>query len=68
MIENTILTNLINNEEFLRKTLPFIKSDYFTDRIHKNVFNLIEAYSKEYNKQPTTAALVIDADKLEKVN
>lgn len=68
MIENTILTNLINNEEFLRKTLPFIKSDYFTDRIHKNVFNLIEAYSKEYNKQPTTAALVIDADKLEKVS
>jgi len=68
MIENTILSNLIYNEEYLRKTLPFIKVEYFTDRIHKHVFNLIEAYTKEYNKQPTTAALVIDAEKLEKVS
>lgn len=64
MIENTILSNLIYNEEYLRKVLPFIKAEYFTDQIHKRVFKLIDSYCKEYNKQPTTTALVIDADKI----
>jgi hypothetical protein len=32
-IEQTILTNLIYNEQYTRKVLPFIKGDYFSDRI-----------------------------------
>ena len=31
--ENTILSNLIHNEEFARKSVPFLKEEFFRDRI-----------------------------------
>ena len=50
MIEQQILTNLVTNESFLRKTLPFLKEEYFHDRVHKQVFKLINDYALKYNK------------------
>ena len=37
-IERTALRNLIHNEQYCRKVLPFIKEDYFTDRLEKVLF------------------------------
>ena len=37
-LEVTILSNLIYNEKYTRKVLPFLKSDYFTAREHKIIF------------------------------
>ena len=34
-IEQTALSNLIHNEEYTRKVLPFIKEEYFTDKLEK---------------------------------
>jgi len=62
MIEQSILSNLINNEQYFRKSIPFLKQDYFQDRSHKLAFKLIDDYVKKYSSQPTTKALVIDLE------
>lgn len=59
-IEKTIFNNLLNNEDYGRKVIPFLKSDYFHDRNDKVVFELIDSYVNEYNAFPTKEALVID--------
>jgi replicative DNA helicase len=63
-IENTILSNLVFNESFGRKTIPFLREDYFQDQSDKVVFNLIDKYVKKYNAFPSKEALAIDATNL----
>jgi hypothetical protein len=60
MIEKVILANLAMNEEFARKVIPFVKPEYFHDRVDKTVFDLIDSYSKKYNKFPNKAALSVE--------
>jgi replicative DNA helicase len=43
-VEKLILENLIFNDEYNRKVLPFLKDEYFTDQKHKIVFDLIKTY------------------------
>ena len=40
-IERTALSNLIHNEEYTRKVLPFIKEEYFSDRTERLLFTEI---------------------------
>jgi replicative DNA helicase len=58
-IETTVLKNLIHNEDYLRKVIPFLKEDYFTDTTDKISFKLISDFVKKYNKSPTIEALEI---------
>lgn len=58
--ERTILGNLINNEQYGRKVIPFIKSDYFGNPSEKIVYELIDEYVGKYNAFPTKGALKID--------
>lgn len=57
MIENTILSNLISNEDYGRKTIPYLRSEYFTDNDQRIIFGLVEEYVKKYNKFPNKEAL-----------
>ena len=59
-LEVTILNNLISNEEFTRKVLPFLKSDYFTVRSYKIIFAEIHEYITNYNALPSLNALSIE--------
>lgn len=68
MIENTILSNLISNEDYGRKTIPYLRSEYFTDNDQRIVFGLIEEYVKKYNKFPNKEALSVDLHDLEGLN
>ena len=61
-IEQTILKNLIQSEEFARKVLPFIKDEYFTEQDEKTVFNGVFDYFQKYTKTPTVEALLINLD------
>jgi replicative DNA helicase len=54
-----ILSNLIFNEEYVRKVLPFVHSDYFTEKIHKIIFDEISEFTTKYNSPPTKEALTI---------
>jgi replicative DNA helicase len=58
-LEQTILKNLIYNEDYLRKVLPFIKDEYFSDNVDKVLFNEITSFTETYNNSPTIEALTI---------
>ena len=59
-LETTILRNLFYNEEFTRKTLPFIKEEYFTDKTEKILFKEINSFVNTYNNLPTYESVVIN--------
>ena len=62
MLDTIILVNLIKNERYLRKVLPFIKDEYFTDNEHKYAFNKIREYVEKYNNPPTLEAMSVAFD------
>ena len=57
---NTIFSNLLFNESYARKVIPFLKEDYFSDQADKTLFGLIEDYVHKYNAFPSKEALTID--------
>jgi replicative DNA helicase len=68
MIEELIFSNLLHNEEYSRKVIPFLKDEYFKESTHKVLFNLIDTYTKKYSKFPTKEALYIDLSNLTNIN
>ena len=67
-VEFLILRNLIHNEEYVRKVVPFIKADYFEDYNQKVVFEEIIKFVEEYNKPATKEILCIEAEKRQDIN
>ena len=67
-IEFLILRNLLYNEEYLRKVIPFIKSVYFQDNNQKIVFEEILSFVSEYNEVPTKEILSIEVEKRKDIN
>src|SRR5210317_1034861 len=61
-IELVVLKHLLNDEDYARRTLPYLKEEYFSDRIEKNVYRHIDDFIKKYNNQPTREALIIEMD------
>ena len=59
-LEVTILSNLLYNEKYVRKVLPFLKVDYFTDRSHKVIFLEIHEYVSQYDALPSLNAIGIE--------
>ena len=59
-IERTALTQLVTNELYARKVLPFIKGDYFSDKTERTVFEEIAKFVDKYNKIPTQTSLEIE--------
>jgi len=59
-IELTILRNLIHDEEFLRKVLPFIEPDYFDERTERVIFEEIATFAQEYDRILTPEILGIE--------
>ena len=62
-LETTILKNLIYNEEYTRKVLPFLSVNYFQEREDKILYEKINEYITQYNALPTQEALAIELDK-----
>ena len=61
-IETTILRNLIFNEEYSRKVIPFIRSDYFEQRTEKIIFEEIVEFITKYDSAITIEALNIETE------
>ena len=61
-IEKTALSNLISNENYARKVIPFIKGDYFDVREERIVFEEILKFVDKYNKIPTKTSLGIEVE------
>tara|TARA_B100001996_G_scaffold9573_1_gene8082 strand:- start:1965 stop:3338 length:1374 start_codon:yes stop_codon:yes gene_type:complete len=67
-IERTALSNLIHNENYCRKVLPFIKEEYFADRHEQLLFTEIYKFVNKYNSLPTKEALSIEINSAKSVN
>ncbi len=67
-IEQTILKNLIQNEEFTRKCIPFLKPEYFTDTTERTIYEFTYDYFQKYTKPPTVEALLINLDNSDSIN
>jgi len=67
-IEFLILRNLLHNEDFVRKVIPFIKSEYFEDINQKIVFEEIFSFVQEYNQLATKEVLCIEIEKRKDIN
>ena len=67
-VEILILRNLLFNEEYLRKVIPFIKADYFEDVNQKIVFEEVLKFVTEYNQPATKEVLCIEVEKRSDIN
>ena len=59
-LELSILKNLIHNEDYARKVLPFLEADYFNDIAEKNIFKEVSDFINKYKAMPTHEALCIN--------
>ncbi len=63
-LEQIILSNLQNNEDYMRKVIPFIKPEYFLDTNEKAYFLILSEFIEKYNKLPSKSIMNIEVDKL----
>ncbi|MEK9698781.1 MAG: hypothetical protein VW270_23605, partial [Candidatus Poseidoniales archaeon] len=61
-MELVILRHLLNYEDYARRTLPYLKSEYFHDRLEKTVYQEIDKFIGKYNNLPTKEALTLEMD------
>ena len=62
-IEFVVLENLIYNDEYSRRVVPFLKSEYFHNKQEKVLFESIRDFVSQYNSLPTKEAISINLDK-----
>ena len=67
-IERTTLSELVGNEQYARKVLPFIRGEYFSDRTERIVFEEIQKFVEKYNALPTKSTLEIEIDSRRDLN
>jgi replicative DNA helicase len=58
-METVILKNLVLNEDFARKVVPFLQEEYFQDKAERTVFNIVSKFLLKYNNIPTKDAVLI---------
>ena len=58
-IETVILQNLVNDDEYMRKVIPFLKREYFIDNNEKIIYDQVKNFIDQYNAVPNKDALVI---------
>jgi replicative DNA helicase len=66
--EVLILKNLLYNEEYCRKVIPFIKTEYFDDKNQRVVFEEIQSFIETYNKTATPEILHIEVENRKDIN
>ena len=66
-IEKLILKNLIVNEEYTRKTLPFLKEEYFLSDDTKTLFQIVRDFIIKYNTNPSIDLLNVEINSRENI-
>jgi len=65
---DAILANLITNEGYSRKVVPFLKPEYFESQIQKLIFEKVVQFTVKYNTTPTKETLLVELDSDTKIN
>ena len=63
-IQTHVLSHLINDEEYLRRVIPYLKPDYF-EQPHRGVFDLVVDFVNKHNKMPTGKVLELELKKVQ---
>ena len=66
-LEQVILRNILTDENFMRKVLPFVKPDYF-EGIYRVLFKEVGKFVAKYNKLPTAEAFKIELDQSDRIS
>lgn len=66
-LEQTILRNLLTNDEYARKVAAFLSPDYF-EGVYKALFKEFTKFISKYNKLPTLEAFKIEIDEGDRLN
>ncbi len=61
-IESVIFEGLLGNDDYTRKTLPFLEEEYFDSRVDKILFKEIKGFYDKHNKSPTKKILRLFLD------
>ncbi len=61
-LEEIIFRNLLENEDYTRKVLPYLKKEYFQDITDRALFEAIDEFFTKYNACPSKASLIIEID------
>ncbi len=67
-IENTIISSLFFHEDYTRKVLPFIKEEYFGNRVEQLLYGEIFKFVEKYNNLPTKDAMLIELNQRKDIN
>lgn len=62
MLEKTILENLMQNDEYTRRVLPYIKKEYFSDVCEQYLFHKISTFIEKYNSLPDKTSILLDIE------
>jgi len=66
-LEQTILRNILTNEQYMRKVLPFVKPEYF-EGIYRTLFKEAGKFVAKYNRLPTAESFKIELDQSDKLS
>ena len=67
-VRKAILHNLVQSEEYCQKVVPFLDTEYFTDKYERIIFEEIRKYVGEYNTSPKYTALKIEVESRDDLN
>lgn len=65
-LEQTIIRNILTNEPYMRKVIPFIKKEYF-EGVYQHLFTEVTKFVSKYNKLPTFESFKIELDQSDKL-
>lgn len=67
-LTDLVLTNLVKSDGYIRKVIPFLKPEYFANKPHRIVFEIIDKYILDYNENPSISALLVELEKVKGLN
>ena len=63
-IETIVLSNLITNEDYCRKVLPFLTREYFHEDVESTLFTIVKDHITEYNTLPSLEIVALTLNEL----
>ena len=66
--EHLILNNLLHDEDYARRTLPYLNPEYFSDRTERIVYEQLDDFINKFNALPSREALTIEIGNLSNIN
>lgn len=66
-LEQVIIRNILNDETYMRKVIPFIRREYF-EGVYKLIFSEITKFVSKYNKLPSLSTLQVEIENSDRFN